>query len=392
MHNFDIREKPFIIFWELTRACMLACKHCRARAQKERHPNELTTEEAFNVIEQITEFGKPYPLVVITGGDPLMRDDVFDIVSKATSKGIRTAIAFSGTTLATREKLEKMKDAGIARIAISLDGSRAEIHDYFRGIRGTFETSMEILDMAKELEISRQINTTVTTFNMSDLPKLVKICIEKEVALWDVFFVVPTGRAKAEYMPTAQQFEDILNWLYDVGKETPLNIKSSAATHLRRIEYMRDKGIQPEFGELYYELRAKLDEIEDELGIEGNSKPIVAGAHGRSLAADGIRRMMGITDGRGMFFISHVGEVYPSGFLPIVAGNVRETSLKEIYSKSKIFQDLKDPEKLKGKCGRCEFRYLCGGSRARAYAMTGDYLAAEPRCIYKPGKFELIKP
>ncbi|RLI86508.1 MAG: radical SAM/SPASM domain-containing protein [Archaeoglobales archaeon] len=391
MHNFDIREKPFIIFWELTRACLLACKHCRAKAQKERHPDELTTEEAFNVIEQITEFGKPYPLVVITGGDPLMRDDVFEIISKATSKGIRTAIAFSGTKLATREKLELMKDAGIARIAISLDGSRAGIHDYFRGIRGTFETSMKILDMAKELEISRQINTTVTTFNMSDLPNLVKICIEKEVALWDVFFVVPTGRAKAEYMPSAQQFEDILSWLYDVGKETPLNVKSSAATHLRRIEYMRDKGVQPEFGELYYELRAKLDEVEDELGIEGNGKPIVAGAHGRSLAADGIRRMMGITDGRGMFFISHIGEVYPSGFLPIVAGNVRETSLKEIYMKSPVFQDLKDPEKLKGKCGKCEFRYICGGSRARAYAMTGDYLAAEPRCIYKPGKFELIK-
>ena len=391
MHNFDIREKPFIIFWELTRACLLACKHCRAKAQKERHPDELTTEEAFNVIEQITEFGKPYPLVVITGGDPLMRDDVFEIISEATSKGIRTAIAFSGTKLATREKLELMKDAGIARIAISLDGSRAGIHDYFRGIRGTFETSMKILDMAKELEISRQINTTVTTFNMSDLPNLVKICIEKEVALWDVFFVVPTGRAKAEYMPSAQQFEDILSWLYDVGKETPLNVKSSAATHLRRIEYMRDKGVQPEFGELYYELRAKLDEVEDELGIEGNGKPIVAGAYSKSLAADGIRRMMGITDGRGMFFISHIGEVYPSGFLPIVAGNVRETSLKEIYMKSPVFQDLKDPEKLKGKCGKCEFRYICGGSRARAYAMTGDYLAAEPRCIYKPGKFELIK-
>ena len=391
MHNFDIREKPFIVFWELTRACLLACKHCRAKAQKERHPDELTTEEAFNVIEQITEFGRPYPLVVITGGDPLMRDDVFEIISEATSKGIRTAIAFSGTKLATREKLELMKDAGIARIAISLDGSRAGIHDYFRGIRGTFETSMKILDMAKELEISRQINTTVTTFNMSDLPNLVKICIEKEVALWDVFFVVPTGRAKAEYMPSAQQFEDILSWLYDVGKETPLNVKSSAATHLRRIEYMRDKGVQPEFGELYYELRAKLDEVEDELGIEGNGKPIVAGAYSKSLAADGIRRMMGITDGRGMFFISHIGEVYPSGFLPIVAGNVRETSLKEIYMKSPVFQDLKDPEKLKGKCGKCEFRYICGGSRARAYAMTGDYLAAEPRCIYKPGKFELIK-
>jgi len=350
---FDIRKKPFIIFWEITRACMLACKHCRAKAQKERNPNELTTEEAFKVIQQIVEFGRPYPLVVITGGDPLMRDDVFDIIGEATSKGIRTAIAFSGTPLATRDKLEKMKDAGIARIAISLDGSRAEIHDYFRGVRGTFETSLEILNIARELEISRQINTTVTTFNIHDLPNLVKVCVEKEAALWDVFFVVPTGRAKAEYMPTAKQFEDVLSWLYDVGKDVPLNVKSSAATHLRRVEYMRDKGIQPEFGELYYELRAKLDEVEDELGIEENSKlkrPIIAGAHGRSLASDGIRRMMGITDGRGMFFISHIGEVYPSGFLPLVTGNVRERTLKEIYMESPVFQDLKDPERLKGKC------------------------------------------
>jgi len=148
-HNFDIQQKPFIIFWELTRACLLACKHCRARAQKERHPDELTTEEVFDVVDQITEFGKPYPLIVFTGGDPLMRDDIFDIVEYATSRKIRTAIAFSGTKLATAEKLEKLKEAGIARIAISLDGSNAEIHDYFRGIRGTFETSLNILKMAR---------------------------------------------------------------------------------------------------------------------------------------------------------------------------------------------------------------------------------------------------
>jgi len=384
-HNFDLQQKPFIIFWELTRACLLACKHCRAKAQRERHPNELTTEEVFNVIEQITEFGKPYPLVVFTGGDPLMREDIFDIVEHATSKGIRTAIAFSGTKLATMERLEKLKEAGIARIAISLDGSKAEIHDYFRGIRGTFETSLEILEMARELDISRQINTTVTTFNIHDLPNIMKIGIENEIALWDVFFVVPTGRAKAEYMPSGREFEDVLNWLYDVGKETPLNVKSSAATHLRRIEYMRDEGIYNiEPGKLYHELRAKLEEIKKEMEIESVEKPIVAGAHGRSLASDGIKRMTGITDGRGMFFISHVGEVYPSGFLPIVAGNVRQDTLKNIYMNSPIFQDLKDPDRLKGKCGKCEYRYMCGGSRARAYAMTGDYLAAEPRCIYKP--------
>ncbi len=377
---FDITKKPFIVFWELTRACMLACKHCRAKAQKKRHPDELTTEEAYKVVDQLREFGEPYPLLVITGGDPLMRDDVFDIIEYASKSGIRTAIAFSGTKLATKQRLEKLKEAGVARIAISLDGSTSEIHDYFRGVTGTFETSLEILEMAKEIGISRQINTTVTTFNMLDLPNIMRIGIDYEIALWDVFFIVPTGRAKVEYMPSSQEFEDVLNFLYDVSKLTPLNVKSSAATHLRRVEQMRDRGIYDlPHGELYYKLRSKLE------GFEAKPKEIVSGAYGRSLA-DGIRRMMGITDGRGMFFISHIGEVYPSGFLPIQAGNVREKSLKEIYMNSKIFVELKNPDMLKGKCGICEYRRICGGSRARAYAMTGDYLAEEPRCIYIPKK------
>ena len=384
---FDIREKPFIVFWELTRACMLACKHCRAKAQKKRHPDELTTEETFKVIDMLREFGKPYPLVVVTGGDPLMREDVFEIIEQASSSGIRVAIAFSGTPLATRDKIERMKDSGVARIAISIDGSSAEVHDSFRGIKGTFETSMKIIDNAIDVGIPVQINTTVTKFNLHDLPGMVRLCMSKGVVLWDVFFVVPTGRAKAEYMPTSQEFEDVLCWLYDVSK-LGLNVKSSAACHLRRVEYMRDRGVMPETGELYDELKRSLEGLE---GMEkGEKRAIVAGAHGRSLARDGIKRMMGITDGRGMFFISHVGEVYPSGFLPLVAGNVREKTLKEIYMESPVFQDLKDPERLKGKCGRCEFRYVCGGSRARAYAVYGDYLAQEPRCIYRPGKFDLI--
>ncbi len=366
---------------------MLACKHCRAKAMRKRHKDELTTDEAFGVVEQIAEFGKPYPLVVFTGGDPLMRDDIFDIVEYATSKGMRTAIAFSGTELATAERLGKLMDAGISRIAISLDGSNARIHDYFRGITGTFETSLEILEMAREMGISRQINTTVTKFNIDDLPNIARIGIENEIALWDVFFVVPTGRAKKEFMPNAREFEDILNWLYDLSKRTPLNVKSSAATHLRRVEYMRDNGIYDiQHGELYFRL---LDAIKD--FPEGEKKDIVAGAHRRSMARDGISRMMGITDGRGMFFISHVGEVYPSGFLPLIAGNVRESTLREIYLNSKIFVELKNPDNLKGKCGRCEYRYICGGSRARAYAMTGDYLSAEPNCIYQPKGGKVVR-
>ncbi len=384
--QFDLKKKPFIIFWELTRACLLACKHCRAKAQKKRHPDELRTEEAFDVIEQIKDFGKPYPLIVLTGGDPLMRDDLFDIISYATGNGLRVAIAFSGTKLATKEKLRKLKDSGVSRVAISLDGSKAEIHDYFRGVSGTFETSLRILNMCKELEIPRQVNTTVTKFNVNDLPNIARICIEKDVTLWDVFFLVPTGRAKAEYMLSAQEFEDVLSWLYDVAKKTPLSVKSSAATHLRRIEFMRDNGIYDiELSKLYYDL---LESIES---LPKGESDIICGAKNRSLAMDGIKRMMGITDGRGMLFISHIGEVYPSGFLPIIAGNVREKALKEIYMTSKIFTELKNPDNLQGKCGRCEFRYICGGSRARAYAMTGDYLAPEPRCIYKPRNLEVIK-
>ncbi|AGK60137.1 radical SAM protein, BA_1875 family [Archaeoglobus sulfaticallidus PM70-1] len=373
---FDIMEKPFIIFWELTRACKLACKHCRAKAQRKRHPDELNFEEVKKVIGQITEFSKPYPLVVITGGDPLMREDVFDIVREGVSKGLRIAIAFSGTDLADESTLEELKRAGVARVAISIDGSE-KVHDSFRGIKGTFRMSMDILENARNISLSTQINTTVTNHNIMHLHEIARIAIENEVTLWDVFFVVPTGRARMEYLPTSQQFEDILNWLYDLSMLKNLNVKSSAATHLRRIEIQRKKGIKY-VSDFYFRL---LDELKSLPEMKDGGKII---GHSKSIAMDGIKRMMGITDGRGMFFISHIGEVYPSGFLPINAGNIREMSLKEIYCKSEIFTQLKNPDLLKGKCGRCEFRKICGGSRARAYAMSGDYLAEEPRCIYQP--------
>jgi len=380
----DLSSRPFIVFWEATRACLLACRHCRAKAQTKPHPDELKTDEGFELIDQLAEFGRPYPLLIITGGDPLMRGDLAEIIEYATSKGFRVAVAFSGTKLATEERIGMLAEAGVSRIAISIDGSTPEIHDHFRGRTGTFEVSLRIIDVAKDFGVPVQVNTTVTNYNVFDLPRIMRLCIEKEVILWDVFFLVPTGRAKPDMMPTAQEFEDILCWLYDVSKKTPLNVKSSAACHLRRIEYMRDRGIYDlKLGETYRRLMEDLERIRKEMGLSGEEKEIVAGAGGRSLA-DGIRRMTGITDGRGMLFVSHVGDVYPSGFLPVVAGNVRRESVKEIYMNSRVFRDLKDPNRLKGKCGRCEYRFICGGSRARAYAMTGDYLAQEPRCIYVP--------
>lgn len=372
-----MHDTPFIVFWELTRACMLACKHCRAKAMRKRHPEELTTEECFSVVDQLSEFS-PKPLLIITGGDPLMRDDVTDIVSYAAGKGFRVAIAFSGTERATEEKLRELKDAGVARVAVSIDGSDEQRHDAFRGVKGTFRMSMKAIENAKKAGLPFQINTTVTTENIDDLPNIARLCLELGAVMWDVFFVVPTGRAKTEMMPTPQQFEDVLCWLYDLSKKTGLNVKSSAATHLRRIELMRDRGEMPNVGELYRRLLESINAFPEGKGM------VVAGGHGRSLSTDGIRRAFGITDGRGMFFISHVGEVYPSGFLPLVAGNVREKSPKEIYYNSEIFVNLRNPDRLKGKCGKCEYCRICGGSRARAYAVYGDYLAEEPCCIYVP--------
>ncbi|WP_202318364.1 TIGR04053 family radical SAM/SPASM domain-containing protein [Archaeoglobus neptunius] len=371
-------DSPFIVFWELTRACMLACKHCRAKAMRKRHPDELSTEECFEVIEQLSKF-KPRPLLVITGGDPLMRDDVVDIISRATHEGFRTAIAFSGTEKATLDRLIELKRAGISRIAVSIDGSSVEKHDSFRGVEGTFEMSMRVIENARNAGIPFQINTTVTRENIGDLPEIARLCINLGAVMWDVFFIVPTGRARVEMMPTPQQFEDILCWLYDLSKVAGLNVKSSAATHLRRIELMRDRGEMPEVGELYRYLVSKLENFPT-----GEGRKIVAGGHGRSLSTDGIRRAVSVTDGRGMFFISHTGDVYPSGFLPIVAGNVRERKISEIYQKSEIFVNLRDPDRLEGKCGVCEYRAICGGSRARAYAIHGNYLAEEPCCIYTP--------
>ncbi len=353
---------PFIVFWELTRACMLACRHCRAKAIRNRSPNELTKEECFRVLDEIASFSRP--MLVFTGGDPLMREDLGEIVSYA-SKKFRVSIAFSGTEKATKERLEDLKNAGVSRIAISIDGLE-ETHDSFRGIRGAFAKSLVVLRKAREVGLPFQINTTVTKDNIYELPEIARLCVELGAEMWDVFFIVPTGRAKAELMPSPQEFEDVLCWLYDVGKF--INVKSSAAVHFRRIEIMRSRGKMPEVSELYWKLLDRLD-----FGNEFE----------RRGAKEGMHRAF-VTDGRGMFFISHTGDIYPSGFLQISAGNVREQRVEKIYKNSDIFVKLRDPNSLKGKCGICEFRFICGGSRARAYALTGDYLAEEPCCIYLP--------
>ena len=354
----DFSQSPFTLAWEVTRACALSCLHCRAVAQPKPDPRELNTEEAMRVVDQIREVGDP--ILVVTGGDPLMRRDVFDLLSYAVSKGLRTSLTPSATALANPKNLSRVRDTGVLRLAVSLDGPSAEGHDAFRGFRGTFDRTMGILRDAREVGLALQINTTVSRYNLAVLDQMPEIVSQAGAVQWSVFFLVPTGRGKVDDMISAEEHEQVFNWLHDLSRKAPFDVKSTAAPAYRRVAIQRAQA-----------------------EAAGSSQNPVAGAGFRF--ADGLNRpAMGVNDGNGFAFISHIGEVCPSGFLPIVAGNVREQSFAEIYRNSPLFHELRDQTKLKGKCGICEFGSVCGGSRARAYAVTGDYMEADPSCAYVP--------
>jgi radical SAM protein len=359
--NFDLA--PFTIAWELTRACAFACQHCRAEAQPQRDPNELTNREALGLIDQIKEFGNP--ILVITGGDPMMRRDLYDILSYAVEKGVRTALTPTTTRLVTTKALARVKEAGVRRVAISIDGPSAEAHDAFRGFRGSFDIARNIARDVVATGLSLQINTTISRYNLHLLEEMTQMVADSEAVQWSLFFLVPTGRGKATDMISPEEHEQVFNWLYDLSRDAPFDIKSTAAPAYRRVVIQRERE------------KARL------AGVTGKRPPALAGAGYRY--EDGLNRpAQGVNDGRGFCFISHTGDVCPSGFLPLPAGNVRGQSVVEIYRRAPLFQDLRDPGKLKGRCGRCEFREVCGGSRARAHAVTGDYLATDPSCIYDP--------
>lgn len=357
--NFD--ESPFTVIWEVTRACAFACVHCRAEAQHRRHPDELTTEEGFQLLDQVKEFGNP--IMVFTGGDPMMRRDLFDLLGHSVQLGLRTSLTPTATALVTRERLERVRDVGVRRIALSLDGPDAPTHDFFRGFQGSFDRTIEILETAQELGMSAQVNTTVTRYNLSKLDVMVPFLEKYGVVQWSVFFLVPTGRGQRADMISPEQHEDVFNWLWELSKKAPFDIKATAAQHYRRVAIQRERAAQQDAGE---------------------KGPVrFAGAGFRY--ADGLHRpMQGVNDGKGLVFVSHVGDVFPSGFLPVCDGNVRVRSLVDIYRNGPVFRELRDPSLLKGKCGRCEYKTVCGGNRGRAYAMTGDYLAEEAMCVYEP--------
>ncbi len=350
----DFNKRPFIAIWEVTQACDLACVHCRASAQPNRHPMELTTNEGKHLIDQIAAL--EVPVFVLTGGDPIKRPDLFELIAHARSAGVRVSLTPSATPLLTKEIVIRLKQAGLARLAVSLDGASAETHDAFRGMTGSFARTLGAVRWANEIGLPVQINTTFSRRNIAEIDAIVALMQSLKITLWSVFFLVPTGRGKLNDLLSADEFEQIFARLHALSKTAGFDIKTTEAQHYRRF-LLQQRTAERRTG-------------------------IPAGEN-QERAADFIGRApRGLNDGKGFLFISHTGEVFPSGFLPLSAGNIRQQNLDVIYRESPLFRSLRDTSKLEGKCGSCEFKEICGGSRARAYALTGNPYAAEPCCNY----------
>jgi radical SAM protein len=371
MREADFDLAPFTIAWEVTRACAFACVHCRADAQHTRDPRELTTEEGYRLLNRFKEFGSP--IVVFTGGDPMMRRDLFDLIRYATNLGLRASLTPTATALPTVERLKQAMEAGVRRIALSLDAPSPEVHDAFRQVPGSWERTMTILRNAQTVGLSAQINTTVTRHNVGLLPEMVKFVEEVGAVQWSVFFLVPTGRGQVQHMISPEEHERVFHWLYDLSQRGAFDIKATAAPMYRRVAVERKK-----------------NQIPSPVGTVSDGGRAGDGGWGFQGAgfqyADGLNRpVKGVNDGRGFLFISHLGEIMPSGFLPVSAGNVRAADVVDVYRNHPMFKSLRDPDQLKGKCRVCNYRVVCGGQRGRAYALTGDYLESDPACAYQPG-------
>lgn len=370
----DPSDRPFIVIWEATQACALACVHCRASAQMQRDDRELSTDEATGLMREIRSFGTPPPIFVITGGDPFERPDLFELVRRGKEIGLPMAVAPSGTQRLTAQALADLRTAGASVISLSLDGATAQVHDGFRQVPGTFDRTIEAWREAKASGLKVQINTTLGAHNLQQLPELIELVHREQVMTWSVFLLVPVGRGTNLNALDPATVEDVLNVLYDAGDLVP--VKTTEGHHFRRVAIQRrilaDEGADPVvelgLGETYRNLHARLEELG--LPVSRRRRP-----------------PLNINAGNGFVFISHTGSVHPSGFLPLGAGNVRTHALTDIYRTSELFTSLRDPQALSGHCGRCEFRSVCGGSRSRAYAVTGDSLASDPLCAYVPGSF-----
>lgn len=371
-------SSPFLVIWEMTQACDLACQHCRANAVTEHHPLALKTHEAEKLLDEVAQFGKPHPLMVFTGGDPFKRPDLTHLVSYAKNLGLHVGVSPSATPLLTKESLASIHDAGAQVISLSIDASNAAMHDDFRRVSGSFQRTIDGAAWAREVGLKLQVNTTLTRHNLDDLVDIAALVYELRVMTWSAFLLVPTGRGENLAGLTAEEIEAVLHFLVDVADYIP--IKTTEGHHYKRILVMRrvlqemDKPVSTlNLPPLY----AKLSQAWRERVQKDGIVP-------RSAAR---RSPMHINSAQGFIFISHLGLVFPSGFLPISAGSVRRESLVDIYRNSHLFNLLRTPGELKGRCGACEFKHVCGGSRSRAFAVTGDPLAEDPSCAYQPGSF-----
>lgn len=344
--SFD--HSPMLVFYELTRACDLVCLHCRACAQKQRNPNELDTEQSKRLIDQLAQFPDP-PMLILTGGDPLKRSDIYELIDYAVGLGIDVSITPSATPLVNQDSIRRLREAGISRMAISVDGFDAATHDATRGVAGSFDHSMDVLRIARELGVQTQINTTLTPGNVDQIEAMGDLFGTFDIALWSVFFLIPVGRATEMQRLSADECEDAFARLHAQAKSQPFMLKTTEAPHYRR--YV----------------------------IQNTPKQTSAAPRGFIPA--------GVNDGKGVMFVSHTGEVFPTGFLPIHCGKFPDESVVDVYQNSPTFKMLRDSDRLEGKCGVCEFRNVCGGSRARAFGVTGNPMAEEPDCNYIPPAF-----
>lgn len=342
---------PMIIYWELTNACGLACRHCRATAMPLPAPGELTTTESVDLLDDILGFDDPLPHVVFTGGDPLRRPDLDLLLREARERGIGVSLAPAVTPLLTRERLAEVAQAGVQAISLSLDGSNAVLHDGVRGVEGTFDATLEALQWANELDVPVQINTLVTDTTAADLPAIYELLSTRTLLRWSLFFLISIGRGSQLTELSAGEAERLIVWLNGLARTAPFQVKTTEAMQYRRIAARAAR-------------RRGLSDAEIE--------------------ASPMARGFGIRDGNGIVFVSHDGNVTPSGFLPLPVGNVKQESLVSLYRDEPTMRSLRRPELFKGRCGRCEFNLWCGGSRARAYAWTGDVLESDPLCPYVP--------
>lgn len=348
MSVFD--RAPVVAIWEVTRACALACAHCRADAIPRRDPGELDTDEGRRLLDRLAVF-EPPPLVVLTGGDPLRRPDLARLVAHGCERGLSVSVTPSGTGLGTEARLRELRSAGLARLAVSLDGASPARHDAFRGVRGSHRHTERLLERARALGLPLQVNTTVCRRTVGELPELAGQVEALGVELWALFFLIPIGRARADQALGALEIEPVLEWAAELAGRVPFGIKTTEAPQYHRVLHQRAATLRGP-------------------GPPPPGRPPRAGR--------------AVTDGNGFLFIDHVGTISPSGFLPLPAGSLRVDDPVAVYREHPLFRALRDPGRLGGRCGRCEFRDLCGGSRARAWAASGDALAEDPGCPWQP--------